>query len=293
MELVIRVDKNLLCERWGNWVSPWYTHDIDISLETLYNIENMKDIERFEIINNNQSKYGSVQFIASREFHNAKRATRHTIVFMVVLIGICFFLSYLGLFLGALATLVLCGLVSEYKSMMPFVIYEKGIKFSNARIKFLPFHEIIDMKPGKGIRWGTPYLGLNLIDGQSIYIAKRQMKNGSYEIQPQQEKIRRIIEQGIQDSRVQHRLKWDKLVLTIINRKVTVSLRGKTKLLVVNYADKNNITHITLDVLARTIEAYPKEFSKKYWYGNFPDYVKKVSSRLEATGTGYRRRPRV
>ena len=134
---------------------------------------------------------------------------------------------------------------------------------------------------------------LNLIDGQSLYIAKRQMKNCSYEIQPQQEKIRRLIEKGIQDSRFEHRLKWDKLVLTIINRKVTVSLRGKTKLLVVKYADENNITHITLDVLAKAVESNQKEFSKKYWYGNFPDYVKNVSSRIEATGTGYRRRPRV
>ena len=250
----------------------------------------MKNSKRLEIIRENQSQYGTIQFIGMKQYKRERIAGQVLLTVFAFLLAFPYYYDFvLGLYFTVFLGLAFALLLAIFLALRPFVIYEKGISFSNSRIPFLHFKDIIDARTGKTIRYKTPYIMLNTIDGRSLCISKVTIKHMSNEIQPDIEPIIKLVENGIQKTRFEHRLKWDKLVLNIINKKIFASLRAKVKFKVVNYADKNNITHITLDVLARTIESYPKVFSKKYLYGNFPDYVKKVSSRIQSTSRGYKR----
>ena len=254
----------------------------------------MKNSKRLEIIRENQSQYGTIQYISMKQYKRERIAGQLFMIGWAVFLIVPFFFDLnAGLLLLISMGWTLPIFLAIYMTLRPFVIYEKGICFSNSRISFLPFNKIIDAKTGTTRRWKTHYVMLNTIDGRSLCISKVTIKHMTNEVQLDIDPIIRLIDKGIQETRFEHRLKWDKLVLNIINENNFATMRARAKFKVVKYADANKIIHITLDVLARAVESNSKEFSKKYLYGDFPNYVKKVSSQLQENGYGYHNSPEI
>ena len=251
----------------------------------------MKYREKMKLIKKDQTKYGQILFLSTRQYSRDRDGYLVLLgmyLFIVVLVFITVSLIsniFFGIMAALLPGIVFVILIQQCLKNAPFVLYEKGIRFSNYSIPFMYYHEIIDVHSRTGRH------DFQILDLYTKYGGVRRIMNlsarhsGASEIQSRFNTVKHHIIEGIRNTRHLQEHHWDKRIFKLINHKVELfPLRAKVKYSILHYANSRGITNITLAVVVQAVQFEPQNYKSRYCR-KFVKAIEEASLSVESVNT--------
>ena len=231
----------------------------------------MKHREKMKLIKMNQAKYGQILFLSTRQYSRDRDGYLVLLGMYLIIIVLLFITVTLvsnilfGIMAALLPGIVFVILIQQRLKNAPFVLYEKGIRFSNYSIPFMYYHEIIDVHSRTG-RHDFQILDLYTKDGSVRRIMNLSARHGgACEIQSRFNTVKHHIIEGIRNTRHLQKHHWDKRIFKLINHKVELfPLRAKVKYSILKFADSRGIAKITMAVVFKAVQSESQNYKSRY-----------------------------